>query len=341
VEPIAEADRGIVRRLLELEPWPEPRPPAAPIRLASRDEVDAHWHGAPATDALYRGMLELADELTPFALGEERGIVVRVTNRSSHVWPQGGVGWPAVRIAYRWLDENDEQVVSDGLRTPLPATLPPDASLLAPVDVLAPPVAGAHTLVLDLLHEHVRWFGCELRLHVDVRPALCIALIGQDEEAATAAAATLAEVAPAVRPVVLAASPEVTRERHGYRAAPDARTYVLGGDTGRSRLRAMVGALARTSALLGDATLARLGARPRLAAPAGVAFLDALREADALVIVGDAALRGARGERESLQQRAAILAARTLGLETTVVPADDGLPFALSEVVRALRVRPS
>jgi hypothetical protein len=132
----------------------------------------------------------------------------------------------------------------------------------------------------------------------------------------------------------------VTTEQYGYLAATDARSYVL-GDTGRGRLRATAGAVARTSALLGDATLARLGARPRLAAPAGVAFLDALREADALVIVGQAALRGEKGERESLQQRAAILAARVLGLETTIVPADDGLPSALSEVVRSLQVRSS
>jgi hypothetical protein len=338
VESIAEQDHVTVRRLLDLDPWPEPRPPAAPIRRAAREEIDAHWHGAPATDELYRGSLELADEREPFSLGEERGVVVRVANQGTHVWPQGGVGWPAVRIGYRWLDDAGDVVVADGLRTALPATLAPGASLLVPVDVLAPPVAGRHTLVLDLLHENVRWFDRELAAVFDVRPALCIALLGEDEEAATAAAASLAEVAPAVRPLVLAASPETTTEQYGYLAAADARSYVL-GEAGRGRLRATAGALARSSALLGDATLARLGGRPRLAAPTGVAFLDALREADALVIVGRSALRGSKGERESLHQRAAILAARVLGLETTIVSADDELPAALSDVVRSLQAR--
>ena len=49
-------------------------------------------------------------------------------------------------------------------------------------------------------------------------------------------------------------------------------------------------------------------------------FLDALRKADALLVIGDGALRGGRGEREALQQRAALLAARTLGLDTVVLP---------------------
>ncbi len=161
LEPVDAADRDTIGRILELDPWPEPRPGAKPVRTATRDEVDVHWHGAPATEALYRGALELVDEVAPFALGEQRGVVVRVANRSTHVWPHDGVGWPSVRIAYRWLDDEGAVVVADGLRTALPATLAPEASLVVPADVQAPPVAGRHTLVLDLLHEHVRWFGCD------------------------------------------------------------------------------------------------------------------------------------------------------------------------------------
>ena len=142
---------------------------ATPLRAATRAEVDAHWHGAPPTDELYRGRLEVAAGGEPFAVGEQRGIVVRVENHGSHVWPQGGVGWPVVAVAYRCVDDGGEIVVGEGLRTRLPATLRPGGSLLMSVDVLAPPVPGAHVLVLDLLHEHVRWFGCELRLPLDVR----------------------------------------------------------------------------------------------------------------------------------------------------------------------------
>jgi len=52
---VADEDRETIRRLLALEPWPEPEEPRDPIRLASRAEIDAQWHGAPAGDDLYRG----------------------------------------------------------------------------------------------------------------------------------------------------------------------------------------------------------------------------------------------------------------------------------------------
>ena len=339
VAPIDPADRETVARILSLEPSPEPRPPATPIPVAAREEVDAHWHGAPATDDMYRGAVVLVDELAPFALGEERGVVVQVANAGTHAWPPGGLGWPAVRVTYRWLDEEGAVVVPDGLRTPLPAVLPPGDSLIVPADVLAPPAPGLHTLVLDLLHEHVRWFECETSALVEIRPALCLAILGEDEEAATAAAATLAEIAPSVRPLVLSAAPERTTELHGYRAAPDARSYVLDSGAGGT-VRATAGALARGAALLGDAALLRTGARARLSAPRGTAYLGAVHDADALVVVGGDALRGRRGEREALQARAAMLAARTLGLETVVVtPSPDGLAAGLTELVRRFEAR--
>lgn len=339
VAPIDPTDRETVARILGLEPSPEPRPPAEPIRIASRGEVDAHWHGAPATDAMYHGGLALVDEVAPFALGEERGVVVRVTNGGTHVWPPGNVGWPAIRVTYRWLDAHGGIVVADGLRTPLPAALRPGDTLVVPVDVLAPPSPGRHALVLDLLHERVRWFGCETSAPVEVRPALCLAILGEDEEAAIAAAATLAEVAPSVRPLVLSGLPECTTELHGYDAAPDVRSYVL-DDGGRRAVRATAGALARGAALVGDAALLRAGARARLAAPRGTAYLDALQDADALVVVGRRSLRGEHGEREALQTRVAILAARTLGLDTAVVSrSPDGLAARLTEIVGALEAR--
>ena len=339
VAPIDPADRETVERVLALEPSPEPRPPSRPIRVAPRAEVDANWHGAPATDDMYRGAVLPVDELAPFALGEERGVVVRIANAGTHAWPPGGVGWPAIRVTYRWLDQDGAVVVPDGLRTPLPALLSPGDSLIVPADVLAPPAPGAHTLALDLLHEHVRWFGCVTPVSVEVRPALCLAILGEDDEAATAAAATLAEVAPSVRPLLLSASPEQTTELYGYHAAQDARSYGLGSG-GKGTVRATAGALARGAALLGDAALLRAGARPRLAAPRGTAYLDALLDADALVVVGDDGLHGERGEREALQVRAAMLAARTLGLETAVMTrSPDGLARGLTEVVRRFEAR--
>ena len=337
VAPIDQSDRETVERILALDQWPDPAPPSKPVRTATREEVDAHWHGAPATADLYGGALEILDGLEAFSVGEQRGVVVRVTNLGTHVWPQAGVGWPTVTIASRWLDAEGSVVVAEGLRTPLPATLAPGGSLIVPAEVLAPPLAGHHTLVLDLLHEHVRWFGCEVAAAVEALPTLCVAILGEEEEAAAEAAGLLAEVAPSVRPLLLTSSPERTTLLSGYAAGPDSRSYVLERDAGRGTLRATARALGRATALLGDAALQRVGARPLLAAPQGAAFLDALRKADALLVIGDGALRGGRGEREALQQRAALLAARTLGLDTVVLPRSaETLHSELAEAVHKL-----
>ena len=355
---VESPDRETIARLVALAPWPEPQAPAKPLRLAPREEIDAHWHGAPATDELYRGRLEIVSGLEPFAAREERGVVVRIENHGTHVWPHGGVGWPSVALAYRWIDDAGETVVAEGLRTKLPATLPAGASLVLPVDVLAPPVAGRHVLVLDLLHEHVRWFGCDVSAPVEIRPALCVALLGDDDRLARKAAAALAETAPDVRPLVLSAAPAETTEAYGYGAAPEARPYVLGHGTGGARGAA--GAIGRSGALAGDAALRRLGRRPRFAAATGAAFLDGLLDADALLVVGDATLRGERGEREALQQLAAIVAASALGLSVTVVSTGNerrkgtgllaraidtveldgaGFEVAIGEAIRRLRER--
>jgi hypothetical protein len=337
LEPIDAADRDVVSGILELEPWPTRAPPERSLRTATREEIDTRWHGAPAVDGLYRGSLELPHAVEAFVVGEERPVVVRVANAGTHVWPHGEVGWPSIHVSYRWLDETGGVSVGEGLRTALPATLPPGASLLASVDVASPPQPGRHTLVLDLVHEHVRWFGCAVETTVDVRPSPCVAILGENERAALDAAATLAEIAPAVRPLVLASSPGELSERHGYGCAPEARAYVLGARPSRNRALALGGALARASALVAAAGLRRLGATPRLAAPGGASFLDGLAGADALLVVGNGTLGGARGEREALQQRAAILAARGLGLTVVVLPdAGVGLRTALGEAVERL-----
>ncbi|MDP8910683.1 MAG: hypothetical protein M3M94_01295 [Actinomycetota bacterium] len=55
------------------------------------------------------------------------------------------------------------------LRTPFPAAVPPGCVELVPVHVVPPNAPGRYVLELDLVQEHVRWFGCTVRAPVDVR----------------------------------------------------------------------------------------------------------------------------------------------------------------------------
>jgi hypothetical protein len=332
---VPDHDRRTLEHLLALRPWPEPLPPHGAARLADRAEIDAHWHGAPLGEELYRARLERAAAVHPFVTGEQRGVQVRVTNDGPHVWPWGTLGRPEVRLSYRWLDRAGAEVTGEQLRTPLPAPLAPGETCLVDVDVIGPERAGAATLVLDLVHEHECWFGCELSLPVEVHPARRVAVVADDEHLAAAAAAAVCELAPALEPVVVSEEPERAARRLGYAAAPDARRYVLEAEAGE-RPRGRAGVLVHATALVGDAVLLRRGGRARLTAAPGRAFLEALRGTDALLVVGDDTLRGASGAREAWQRSAALLAARSLGLDVVLASGPgNGRPVPPARLARA------
>jgi hypothetical protein len=63
-----------------------------------------------------------------------------------------------VYLSYRWLTPEGAQVPDVGLRTPLPATLPPQGSLDVTIIVAPPHTAGCYTLVLTMVQEGVGWF---------------------------------------------------------------------------------------------------------------------------------------------------------------------------------------
>nr|MBA2462259.1 hypothetical protein [Actinomycetota bacterium] len=235
LRPLPPADAALVEAAMAVEPWPEPAP-APSCRHATREEVDAHWHGREPGPELYRAEVELMDELGTLALREVRGLRVRIGNRGSHVWPWGGLGVPEVRVSYRWWSEAGELVVGDGLRTPFPRPVRPGEDAVVVVDVAAPPRPGSWVLELDLVHEHVRWFDCGLRLPIEVTPLRRVGLAGADEPRLRALATSVADLLPGVEPLVLTADPAGAAERVGYPGAPDARELVLGADAGRARI---------------------------------------------------------------------------------------------------------
>jgi hypothetical protein len=85
---------------------------------------------------------------------------VKVTNRGYLTWPSVASD-PAhpVRMSYHWLDAVGNVVTHEGLRTDLPRDLGIGESLFMRVSILAPPIPGTYTLVLDLVREHVTWFA--------------------------------------------------------------------------------------------------------------------------------------------------------------------------------------
>ena len=129
--------------------------------------IAAAYRGA--SDAVVDdGAIELVGPIDPVLAGVERSVEVRVENRGSDWWAPGGFHVSNVFVSYRWHAPDGAIVAGEGLRTPLPVGVPPGGSELVAVDVIPPSNPGRYSLGLDLVREHVHWFGCELRVDVDV-----------------------------------------------------------------------------------------------------------------------------------------------------------------------------
>lgn len=118
-------------------------------------------------DDTYRARIELDVAPLSMAPGEIRQLLPRFSNDGTARWPWGADVDPLIRPACRWYAEDDVTPI-EGERSPFTADVPPGTTTVSPVTVTAPTLPGRYELELDLVHEHVRWFGCGLRVPVKV-----------------------------------------------------------------------------------------------------------------------------------------------------------------------------
>ncbi len=216
VTPIPSEDRVLIERVRNA---PASGPGLRPtLRRATRREIDVHWAEAQLADEDYRAEIKLARPPSPVS-GETREIDVRVTNLGGTVWPGGGHGLPEIRLSYRWrgLEHLDEQ-----LRTALPHDVAPHETALVPMVFRAPDEPGTFELVVDLVHERRRWFGCEARVDVAVRPRRqAVVLVGQapgEEAFDRKVDELLGRLDASLEPVLIGPKEDWLRDRFGTEA---------------------------------------------------------------------------------------------------------------------------
>jgi hypothetical protein len=254
---IPDGDRALLEGILGAEGTHLP-PSSGTLESVTREEIDAHW---PAQRSEHTGEVRLLGAPAPFFSGEERALDVLVRNTGSTTWQWGRAELPTVRCASWW--EGDER--ADAIWTPLPSPVAPAESIVVPVHVRAPAAAGTHRLFLDLVHEDVRWLGCDVSCAVEVRRRRRVAFL---DVAAETVRDTLA-ADPDVEPVVIG-------DGHGYPEAPSPAAFLLEG-TPSGHFAFNVSFVARAARLL---LAARSGAPlPR----GGRAFLDALATCELVV----------------------------------------------------------
>ena len=273
--PVPSEDRTLLDLLLAAErPAGVARAKPEPV---TRAEIDAHW---PAHRSVQSGELHLAADPPSFAAGEERAVEVLVRNTSTETWQWGRASLPTMRCA-TWWEGGDR---TSAVWTPLPAPVAPGEELAVPVHVRAPERPGVHRLLLDLVHEDVRWLEIDATCLVEVRPRRRVAFVDARPETIRA---TLA-ADPDVEPVVIGGG-------FGYPAAPSPAAFLL-AETRWFRLALPIRA-ARLLLAAHSATALPHGARE---------FLDLLPTCDR-VLVGPS---GATTRREQWVRALTIAAAR-------------------------------
>jgi hypothetical protein len=103
----------------------------------SKGPLAVEW-GAPPSPSPQAGALEL--------------VQVELANAGSIPWGE------TVFVSYHWLDDRDNPIVWDGIRTRAPALAPGDRTSVE-VRVRAPIPPGRYRLAFDLVAEHRAWFS--------------------------------------------------------------------------------------------------------------------------------------------------------------------------------------
>ena len=270
-------EREAIAAARAFAPAPSGTTPPTVVEATAR-EVDREWVGPPYAESLYRATLELGAAPTVMTAGVQHTVDVRVTNGSDVIWRWGRDGRPEIRLAYRWRSDGEDVREPTALRTSLPADLPPGATQLVPVHVVAPAGAGRFQLEVDLVHERVRWFGVGASTAVEVRPARRIALIARPERVPE----VIDEigVSPEVEPLVLLRDPDDSGTYADFASVTGLRRYLLHGTEGHGRLVTVTRLVSRTL------SLTRQSRTEHWSHPEYAALLSPRNSAERLVVDG-------------------------------------------------------
>lgn len=169
--PVPDADRALIGRVLDGDPVGRRRrrDRGEPIRVVAAEELGRLVATREVTEGAYRAAIALEDPMPRLPAGATRHVRVVVTNLGDDWWPAGDVA-PHIRLGLRWLDPATEDPAGHEDRVLFTERVLPGATTRVDLRILAPAAPGRYLLEVDVVHEEARWFGCALRVPVDVGP---------------------------------------------------------------------------------------------------------------------------------------------------------------------------
>lgn len=123
-----------------------------PSRQPSRSNV-----ALPAS--AFRARITPAESSVRVDAGTQFSVVAMVENCGDVPWPSGSSGAYPVHFGNHWRDEGGRMIAEDDARAALRDDLFPGARTTLTLDVTAPVQPGRYTLELDMVQEHMAWFG--------------------------------------------------------------------------------------------------------------------------------------------------------------------------------------
>jgi hypothetical protein len=161
-ELLGQDDQRRVAGFMERRVVPAPRHAVEAARVARPSVSDLNrWLGdRPVSTGAYRAHVRLVHDLPAMAAEGVRHVQVEVTNLGDDCWPRGPDPKPQIAVGHRWRRPGGSLLETATPRTAFTETVAPGATTRLTVAIQAPPESGKFELLVDVVHEWVRWFDC-------------------------------------------------------------------------------------------------------------------------------------------------------------------------------------
>jgi hypothetical protein len=167
-QPVAEEDAAVLAAVLAARGRASTRSGGQDLPVVSAAEVAEHRLTDPLLAQGYQAKLAVAERDRRTEPGNDTYLVVEVTNTGSAPLPHRDHPGVRLRVGARLLDRDNGAPVSEWALTPLPGDVPPGESRLMEALIRVPDSPGVHTVEVDLVNEHARWFGVPARADLAV-----------------------------------------------------------------------------------------------------------------------------------------------------------------------------
>ncbi|MDX6722129.1 MAG: hypothetical protein QOD73_533 [Solirubrobacteraceae bacterium] len=166
--PMDPADARTVAAFLEAPAAsPAGSPPDGVLRPAP-EEIERWLEARPVPEGAYAARVRIVHPVRPMAAETAHHVQVEVTNLGDTWWPRGPDPRPEIFVGHRWRTVQGVELELPTLRTPFTESVAPGATTRLTIAIQAPPQTGELELVVDVVHEWVRWFDCPATQRVTV-----------------------------------------------------------------------------------------------------------------------------------------------------------------------------